>query len=88
MAKRPGAMSTEELIEHLHKQSDEIYRTLVRPAELGLPDREDPLAFVGAIGVPLLDWALSEMKYRTENDAIRIALETMRGTLIGVAETY
>jgi hypothetical protein len=81
-------MTTEELVNHLSKQAGEIYETLIKPDLAGLPPREHPVAFVGAIGIPLLDWALAELPFHESNDALRIALETMRGTMFGVAETY
>ena len=78
--RRPGAMSNEQIVEHLHREANAI--------EEMVPLRETPVAFVAAIGVPLVDWALASEAYDPENDAIRIALETIRGTMLGIAETY
>lgn len=84
--RRPGAMSDAQIVQHLHREADKI--------EELVPVKETPLAFVGAIGVPLVDWALASMPYddpageQGNTDAIRIALETMRGMMLGIAETY
>ena len=85
---RPGAMTTEQFLSHLLTQAEDISRTIIKAEEMGLPPREDPLAYVGAIGIPMIDWALSELPHANKNYPIRIALETIRGTLIGIAETY
>ena len=79
-------MTNEQIVAHLHREANAI--------EEQVPLKETPLAFVAAIGVPLVDWALASMPYIDEadeqgnTDAIRIALETIRGTMLGIAETY
>jgi hypothetical protein len=73
-------MTKDQIVEYLHKQADDI--------DSNVPLKESPEAYIAAIGVPLVDWVLANMSHEGKNDAIRIALEQMRGLMFGIAETY
>lgn len=84
-----SAMTTEQLVTHLRREADALEALIQHPEAAGEQPKETPIAFVGSIAGPLVEWGLTMLpRSRGSHNQERVILHELHGLINGLTDIY